>query len=209
MGHHRKLSDEMLSMHLLLFFSFAFLLQPVVRGASSSPPHDCPNKCGDVNIEYPFGIGPGCALEEGFELHCNKSQDGQRNTTYLFNMPVANILLLQGQVRVMSYIASMCHNRSTTTFLDLAGTPFTVSEKENVFTVVGVDTLGLMAGTRQSAIVSTLSLSLSPHMHAHTHTQREKRISHKKRNIHYILLLAAGYLQYKVLLPIAQIQVST
>ncbi|OQU75919.1 putative wall-associated receptor kinase-like 16 isoform X2 [Sorghum bicolor] len=67
-------------------------------------------------------------------------------------MPVANILLLQGQVRVMSYIASMCHNRSTTTFLDLAGTPFTVSEKENVFTVVGVDTLGLMAGTRQSAI---------------------------------------------------------
>jgi len=182
MGHHRKLSDEMLSMHLLLFFSFAFLLQPVVRGASSSPRHDCPNKCGDVNIEYPFGIGPGCALEEGFELHCNRSQDGQRNTTYLSNMPVANILLLQGQVRVMSYIASMCHNRSTTSFLDLAGTPFTVSEKENMFTVVGVNTIGFMAGTRQSAIVSALSLCL-PHMHAHT--QRKKRMSQKKEHSIY------------------------
>jgi len=170
MGHHRKLSDEMLSMHLLLFFSFAFLLQPVVRGASSSPRHDCPNKCGDVNIEYPFGIGPGCALEKGFELHCNKSQDGQRNITYFSNLPVANILLLEGQVRVMSSVASMCPNHSTTYLLNLSGTPFTVAEKQNMFTVIGVNALGLMAGSRQSAIVSALSLSPS---HACMRTNKE------------------------------------
>jgi len=177
MGHHRKLSDEMLSMHLLLFFSFAFLLQPVVRGASSSPRHDCPNKCGDVNIEYPFGIGLGCALEKGFELHCNKSQDGQRNITYFSNLPVANILLLKGQVRVMSSFASMCPNRSTTYLLNFSGTPFTVAEKENMFTVIGVNALGLMAGSRQSAIVSALSLSLSLSLSPP----------------HYILLLVAGH----------------
>lgn len=153
-------------MHLLLllfFISLALPLQPmVVRAApsSSSPRRDCPSKCGDVSIEYPFGIGPGCAMEKGFELHCNESQsqDGRRSSTAYFSdgdMPVlADILLLHGQVRVMSSVASMCpNNRSTTYLLNLSGTPFTLAEKENMFTVIGVDAIGLMAGSRQSAIV--------------------------------------------------------
>ncbi|KAG2609728.1 hypothetical protein PVAP13_4KG056733 [Panicum virgatum] len=140
----------MLPMHLLLFSIFAIVLQSVVRGASSLPHPDCPDKCGDVDIVYPFGIGPGCAME-GFELHGNKSQDVHRNVTYFSNLPVADISLLQGHVRVMSHIASMCHNFSTTYLLDFRGTPFTVSEK-NLFTVIGAETLALMAGSRQSAI---------------------------------------------------------
>ncbi|CAL5051304.1 unnamed protein product [Urochloa decumbens] len=139
-------------MHLLLFFSFAIVLQSVVRGASSLPHPGCPDKCGDVDIVYPFGIGPGCAMEEGFELHCNKSQDGQRNVTYFSDLPVADIFLLQGQVRMMSHIASTCHNGSTSNLLDFRGTPFTVSEKDNMFTVIGVDAFASMAGLRQSAI---------------------------------------------------------
>lgn len=166
---------KMLPMHLLLFFIFAIVLQSVVRGASSLPHPGCPDKCGDVDIVYPFGIGPGCAMEEGFELHCNKSQDGQRNVTYFSNLPVADISLLQGHVRVMSHIASMCHNWSTTYLLDFRGTPFTVSEKENLFTVIGADTLALMAGSRQSAIVSN-----SPPL-SHSHTK---------------LLLGSGHLQH-------------
>ncbi|CAN6221971.1 unnamed protein product [Urochloa humidicola] len=145
-------SHKMLPRHLLLFFSFAIALQSVVRGASSLPHPGCPDKCGDVDIVYPFGIGPGCAMEEGFELHCNKSQDGQRNVTYFSDVPVADIFLLQGQVRMMSHIASMCHNGSNSNLLDFRGTPFTVSEKDNMFTVIGANALAFMAGLRQSAI---------------------------------------------------------
>ncbi|CAL5044319.1 unnamed protein product [Urochloa decumbens] len=123
----------------------------VVRGASSLPHPGCPDKCGDVDIVYPFGIGPGCAME-GFELHCNKSQDGQRNVTYFSDLLVADIFLLQGQVRMMSHIASMCHNGSNSNLLDFRGTPFTVSEKDNMFTVIGANALAFMAGLRQSAI---------------------------------------------------------
>ncbi|KAL5651024.1 hypothetical protein ACJX0J_036482, partial [Zea mays] len=161
---------------LLFFLSLALPLQPmVVRAApsssSSSPRHDCPSKCGDVSIEYPFGIGPGCAMEKGFELHCNESQsqDGRRSSTAYFSdgdLPVlADILLLHGQVRVMSSVASMCpNNRSTTYLLNLSGTPFTLAEKENMFTVIGVDAIGLMAGSRQSAIyvIGCLTQSAAP-----------------------------------------------
>uniref|UniRef100_K3XVU4 Protein kinase domain-containing protein n=1 Tax=Setaria italica TaxID=4555 RepID=K3XVU4_SETIT len=91
-------------------------------------------------------------MEEGFELHCNKSQDGHKNVTYLSNLPVVDISLLKGHVRMMSYIASTCHNHSTTYLLDFRGTPFTVSEKENMFTVIGANALASMAGARQSAI---------------------------------------------------------
>jgi hypothetical protein len=164
-----KMQPMPMHLLLLLFLSLAFPLQPMVvraspssssSSSSSSPRHDCPSKCGDVSIEYPFGIGPFCAMEKGFELHCNESQsqDGRRSSTAYFSdgdLPVlADILLLHGQVRVMSSVASMCpNNRSTTYLLNLSGTPFTLAEKENMFTVIGVDAIGLMAGSRQSAIV--------------------------------------------------------
>lgn len=165
----------LLPMHLLLL-CFAIAMQPVVRGASSSLPHPgCPDKCGDVDIVYPFGIGPGCAMEPGFQLHCNKSQDGLKNVTYFSDLPVVDISLLQGQVRMMSSIASMCQNQSPTyLLLDFRGSPFTVSEEDNMFTVVGANTLALMAGSRQSAIVSK---PLPPLSHAH-----------------FVLMLAAGHL---------------
>ena len=33
----------------------------------------CPDRCGDVGIQYPFGIGAGCYFDESFEVVCNNS----------------------------------------------------------------------------------------------------------------------------------------
>uniref|UniRef100_A0A804LT19 Wall-associated receptor kinase galacturonan-binding domain-containing protein n=1 Tax=Zea mays TaxID=4577 RepID=A0A804LT19_MAIZE len=37
----------------------------------------CPSRCGDVQISYPFGIGPGC-FRQGFELSCDRTTPSPR-----------------------------------------------------------------------------------------------------------------------------------
>ena len=38
--------------------------------SAASLAHHCPSSCGNVDITYPFGVGPGC-FRQGFELTCN------------------------------------------------------------------------------------------------------------------------------------------
>lgn len=39
---------------------------------SSSKP-GCPERCGNLTIPYPFGIGKGCYFDEQFEVRCNNN----------------------------------------------------------------------------------------------------------------------------------------
>ncbi|KAJ1258216.1 hypothetical protein BS78_10G058200 [Paspalum vaginatum] len=139
--------------HMLLLLLFGIIVtQQFQSKAAVLPGPSCPKKCGDVDIVFPFGIGADCAME-GFKLDCNKTKDGRSNVTYWYDMPVMNISLLHGEVRMKNYISYMCSNHSTgstidvsTYYLELSDSPFTFSEHLNVFTVVGINTLAYMVG---------------------------------------------------------------
>ncbi|KAI3466881.1 hypothetical protein Pfo_023544 [Paulownia fortunei] len=63
--------------HILLAFlicSISILFQWQNADASMAmASRDCPRKCGDTRIPYPFGMKKGCYLDETFKVACNES----------------------------------------------------------------------------------------------------------------------------------------
>jgi hypothetical protein len=142
---------------MLLLLLFSLTVTQFHGKAVMLPDPSCLKKCGDVDIVFPFGIGADCAME-GFNLDCNRTVDGSSNITYYYKVPVMNISLLHGQVRMKNYISYMCSNHSNLNIIDgswylqLSDTPFTFSEHLNMFTVIGVNTLAYMLGSIVSCL---------------------------------------------------------
>lgn len=152
--HYYKSATDTVPMLLLLLFSLTVLLKFQGK-AVALPGSSCQRWCGDVEIIYPFGIGAGCAMK-GFKLHCNKSADGRTDVTFWGTMPLRDILLLDGETRVMHRISFMCYGQSTRnisymeTGMTLRNRKFTFSEQRNKFTVIGLNTFAYMIGTTVS-----------------------------------------------------------
>uniref|UniRef100_I1PDU9 Protein kinase domain-containing protein n=1 Tax=Oryza glaberrima TaxID=4538 RepID=I1PDU9_ORYGL len=119
----------------------------------------CPDKCGDVSIPYPFGIGDRCAaagLSRFFNLTC----DGSRSPPVpMLGDPGAQADVIdfsseRGELRLYAGLSYACYASSATspstnaTFaFSLVGTPFRVSPSRNRLTVVGCSALGLVVST--------------------------------------------------------------
>lgn len=163
--YYNNNSTDTVPILLLLLFSLTVTLRFHGK-AVVLPGPNCLKKCGDVDIVFPFGIGADCAME-GFKLDCNNTMDGHSNITYYYNMPVMNISVLHGQVRMKNYISYMCNNQPNGSIingsikytLQLSDTPFTFSEHLNVFTVVGINTLAYMIGYTVSYTNDHLNMS--------------------------------------------------
>ena len=67
-GFHEKKKLEEMGLHgMLVWMSLiGLIISPVLFVAASlaKPADDCPKKCGDVKIPYPFCITEGCFLNE-------------------------------------------------------------------------------------------------------------------------------------------------
>eukprot|EP00258_Populus_trichocarpa_P039701 XP_024455720.1 wall-associated receptor kinase 2 [Populus trichocarpa] len=125
----------------------SLLLCPVA--ASTARPDvkpGCQDKCGDVSVPYPFGIGEqSCAMNKPFFLNCTSGTDGQPELL-IGTIRVHNISVLEGTVTVGIYAAFDCYNKTgnrTDKFsqhIRLGSGPFMFSDTRNVFTAIGCDT---------------------------------------------------------------------
>jgi hypothetical protein len=108
--------------------------------------------CNKTALKANYGL---IRLKE-FEFDCNKTADGRTNVTFLGTMPLLNISLFHGEIRVKHRISSMCYNQSrrnisyTESGMTLDNPPFTFSEQRNKFTVVGFNIFAYMIGTTVS-----------------------------------------------------------
>uniref|UniRef100_A0ACD5ZT91 Uncharacterized protein n=1 Tax=Avena sativa TaxID=4498 RepID=A0ACD5ZT91_AVESA len=120
----------------------------------------CPDKCGDVLIPYPFGIGAQCAavsLNTFFNLDCKITSNRSRPTVggpEGLALDVADISLERGEIRVLVPVSHICFTSNVTisvtntVLFSLQDTPFLPSTGRNRFTVIGCNTLGLVGGVR-------------------------------------------------------------
>ncbi|KAI7998346.1 Wall-associated receptor kinase 2 [Camellia lanceoleosa] len=131
----------------------------IAASAISTEKPNCPKKCGNITIPYPFGIGnPRCSMNKSFLLKCNHSKPSNSSSKLLLgDLQVLNISAEEGTVTVSTYVPYYCYDMDWIGLdywlykVDLTGTPFTFSATENRFIAIGCDTVGYIEdsnGTR-------------------------------------------------------------
>ncbi|CAM0902486.1 unnamed protein product [Alopecurus aequalis] len=144
---------------LLMLITFQVAaLSATSSGLSMSLP-GCPDKCGDVLIPYPFGIGNDCAaasMNRYFTVTCNSTFQPPLPTIGDHPVEIIDISLGRSEMRIHGPIGYNCFTSNTTMMynhigrLKLEGTPFIPSTTRNRFTVIGCSTLGLIGGYTES-----------------------------------------------------------
>ncbi|CAL9089833.1 unnamed protein product [Musa textilis] len=142
-------------MEAVLVYGLFRLLLLLTEAASAESRRDgCPTTCGNVDIPYPFGIGPDC-FREGFELFCNQTEAGVEKP-FVFNVEVIDISVPLGQARLLGPVSWQCYNTSTNSSyyseweMDFDDTPYRFSDVHNKFTVIGCNTLAYIASVRDN-----------------------------------------------------------
>ncbi|KAL2503452.1 Wall-associated receptor kinase 2 [Abeliophyllum distichum] len=138
-----------LHMHLLYaHFLVAILLIFTSKSVSTQANFpiakpNCMDRCGDVSIPFPFGTTQDCYLDPAFLVTCNHTLN---HTVPLFGNSTIEIknIFLEGQLRVLHFIAKDCHSQNGTSVLYdnpsiYFSIYFTVNNTANKFTVVGCD----------------------------------------------------------------------
>ncbi|PRQ30835.1 putative protein kinase RLK-Pelle-WAK family [Rosa chinensis] len=142
----------------MMKLSLVILLAAVTtRAAADQALHGCAEKCGDITIPYPFGIGDGCYLRPEFNITCNgpttPTSTNFANSTYTFPMAIANFSISEGELQVMQAVALDCYDNkgvkiaNSTSTLELPPS-YTISAK-NKFFLVGCNNAAIYEGLLQ------------------------------------------------------------
>ncbi|KAL0797914.1 hypothetical protein Bca101_053088 [Brassica carinata] len=131
-------------------FLLSFLTLPILHSTS------CTLDCGGIHIPFPFGVGPGCYLDEWYQIECQTNDDTGKDFPFLvklkmevvnISLPVAGYDLFSSypkfsSVRVKTPITSAgCSSdgKESGSALNLTESPFFFGD-ENSLVAVGCNT---------------------------------------------------------------------
>ena len=100
--------------------------------------------CGNVTIPYPFGIEPGCYIDDSFAIDCSNTLGSPKPFLRRLDLEVLDISL-EGTLLVNYPMSRWCpYDRTETTIapnVSLASSPFVFSKLRNIFVAIGCDNL--------------------------------------------------------------------
>lgn len=146
-------AERLLIMQLSLF---AILLVAAAQSQTPQVKPNCPERCGDIPIPYPFGIGADCYLRPEFNITCDQSTTPPSpkfsNSTFTFPTRITNFSHAQGELQVMQSVARECYdqggwylyNMSSNSTLELPPS-YIISYKNNFF-AVGCNSVAVYQG---------------------------------------------------------------
>uniref|UniRef100_A0A0E0GEP6 Protein kinase domain-containing protein n=1 Tax=Oryza nivara TaxID=4536 RepID=A0A0E0GEP6_ORYNI len=150
-------------------------LAPVTPAASAQQLPGCPDKCGNISIPYPFGIGAGCARDEGFRLNCSNSESPPRLLTLQFEQPqqLVSLSLADGEARVLLKPKSACYLPSPrrpspvegygATYTSIDGsTTYRYSPEKNRLVALGCPNLGYIVDGSGNYVSGCMSACRRP-----------------------------------------------
>ncbi|XP_021746353.1 wall-associated receptor kinase 5-like [Chenopodium quinoa] len=134
------------------------LLWPILASLSSATSlPNCPEKCGNITVPYPFGVGDKChygtPFDDGryFNLSCNNSANPP--ILALGNKVEIKEITLKGELLVHYPISYRCYDKSNTTAPSaeyrawIRTKRFPLSTTKNIIGAIGCDTFVMLNGT--------------------------------------------------------------
>uniref|UniRef100_A0A0E0K6L9 Wall-associated receptor kinase galacturonan-binding domain-containing protein n=1 Tax=Oryza punctata TaxID=4537 RepID=A0A0E0K6L9_ORYPU len=145
------------TLHLQVLALTIFLVcAAAVTPASAQPWPGCPDKCGDISIPYPFGVGTGCARDPYFELECNRTYSPPRLIVFTHRQHLLNLSLADGEAIALINARRQCYNSTeglvNETSVDRAvtlvgSTAYRFSAERNRFVALGCPNMGYFVDT--------------------------------------------------------------
>ncbi|KAI3750472.1 hypothetical protein L2E82_21110 [Cichorium intybus] len=122
---------------------------PYLEPGCQEKPADCQKKCGNLTVEYPFGIGKGCSLDESFELTCDMTYNPPKLFIGSGNIDIYSIS--DTEMRLFNSVSYKCYDEfgyvtdNSSGQISLKNSPFSFSQK-NKFNVIGCDDFAVITG---------------------------------------------------------------
>ncbi|CAI9778160.1 unnamed protein product [Fraxinus pennsylvanica] len=159
--HLHLLRAQLLVSILLIFVSRSVSTQSNFQIAKPN----CTDHCGNVSIPFPFGRSEGCYFNESFLVTCNDTHYNPPEPFIGDSSINITSISLEGQLRVLQFIAKDCYSRNGTSVLNIepsitVPSGFMVNPTANKFIVVGCDTYAFASGYRENRNYSTGCISL-------------------------------------------------